>query len=111
LAGEPACRADHTRAGNINDLGPFDLPGDSEGFDYGYDFTVEADPSVKMQTWLDILSESPMCGPGLKDSNLPASSTFHSMPLCKGYPTGNVRVTIMELSVLVENNWRVVWAP
>lgn len=59
IAGSPL-KVTAPRAGNINDLGPFDLPGDSGGFDYGYESAIETGPSVKMQVMMDIPPESPM---------------------------------------------------
>ena len=84
----------------------------SQGYEYGYDFAVEADPSVKMQVEMDIMSESPTCWLNNSMSNVPERHSIHYIQLCRGeYPTGNVRVTIRELSVLLENTWQVVGTP
>jgi hypothetical protein len=84
----------------------------SQGYEFGYDFAVEADPSVKMQVEMDIMLESPTCWLSNSMSNVPERSSIHYIQLCRGeYPTGNVRVTIRELSVLLENSWQVVWIP
>ena len=82
------------------------------GFEYGYDFAVETDPSVKMQVEMDIMSEDPVCG--LSNSNPfgPYTASLHYIQLCREkFPTGNVRVTIRELSVLMENTWQATWQP
>ena len=92
-----------------------EYPGISQGYDYGYDFVVQVDPPVKMQVWIDIISEisqTPMCWLTNNAPLVPASSSVHYVKLCRGgYPKGNVRVTFGELSILVENAWRVTWAP
>ena len=85
---------------------------DSQGFKYGYDFAVEADPSVKMQVEMDIMAESPVCGLSNSASFVPESSSLHYVQLCRDeYPKGNVRVTIRELSILVEDVWKTTWTP
>ena len=84
----------------------------SQGFEYGYDFAVEADPSVKVQVEMDIMSESPVCGLSNSASFVPESSSLHYVQLCRDeYPKGNVRVTIRELSILVEDVWKTTWTP
>jgi len=90
----------------------FDFNFISQGFEYGYDFAVEADPSSKMQVEMDIISESPVCGLSNTVSLIPDSSSLHYVQLCRDdYPNGNVRVVIRELSVLIENAWQVTWTP
>ena len=85
---------------------------DSQGHEYGCDFAVEADPSVKLHAEMDIMSESPKCYLTNATSLVPQNSSFHYVQLCRDtYPKGNVRVTIRELSVLMENAWQVVWNP
>ena len=84
----------------------------SQGYEYGYDFTVETDPSVKMLMTMDILSETPACWLDNSTSIEPKSSTIHFIQLCRaGYPSGDVRVNIHELSVLVQNTWQAAWKP
>lgn len=84
----------------------------SQGYDYGYDFAVEAHPSVKMWVEMDIMSESPGCWLSNSMSSVPESSSIHYVQLCRGgYPAGDVRVTIRELSVLLENTWQADWKP
>lgn len=84
----------------------------SQGFEYGYDFIVETDPSVKILVEMDIMSESPICGLNNNVSFTPESSSLHYIQLCRNrYPTGNVKVQIWQLAVLVENTWQAVWQP
>jgi len=84
----------------------------SQGYEYGYDFAVEADPSVKLQVEMDIMSESPLCYLTNTTSLVPQNSSFHYVQLCRDtYPKGDVRVTIWELSVFMEHAWQVVWTP
>jgi len=85
---------------------------DSQGYEYGYDFAVEADPTVKLHAEMDIMSETPQCYLTNTTSLFPQNSSFHYVQLCKDkYPSGGVKVTIWELSVLMENAWQVVWNP
>jgi hypothetical protein len=100
------------RAANYDDMKNPDFLFGSQGFEYGYDFTVEADPSVKMHAEMDIMSESPVCAPSNNTSLVPESSSLHYFQLCRDeYPKGNVKVTIRELSILVENIWKATWTP
>jgi hypothetical protein len=100
------------RAASYDDIKSANFIDGSQGYDYGYDFLVEADPSVKMQVEMDIMSEAAACWLSNSASNLPESSSIHYIQLCQGeYPTGKLRVTIRELSVLVSNTWQAVWVP
>ena len=84
----------------------------SQGYEFGYDFAVETDPSVKMQVMMDIMSESPMCWLSNSDPDAPYTASLHYIELCREkFPTGNVKVQIWQLSVLVENTWQVTWQP
>ena len=84
----------------------------SQGFEYGYDFLVEADPLVKTHVEMDIISESPVCGLSNTVSLVPESSSFHYAQLCRdNFPKGVVRVVLWEFSVLIENAWQVIWTP
>lgn len=84
----------------------------SQGFEYGYDFGVSADPSVKILVEMDIMSESPMCWLTSAQPLAPESSSIHYTQLCQdGYPKGNVKVTLRQLSVFVENAWQATWTP
>jgi hypothetical protein len=100
------------RAASYDDIKTPDFLLGSQGFEYGYDFAVETDPSVKMQTEMDIMSEFPVCGLSNTASLVPESSSLHYIQLCRDeYPKGNVKVTIRELSVLVDSIWKASWAP
>ena len=96
--------------------GYFDSQGhqyfESQGFLYGYDFTLETDPSVKMLVEMDIMSETPVCGLSNPTSIEPQSSSIHYAKLCRDeYPKGNVKVQIWQLAVLLENTWQSTWNP
>jgi hypothetical protein len=85
---------------------------DSQGFEYGYDFLVDSNPSLKMEVEMDIISESPVCTPMNMTMLVPATSSQHYPILCReSFPKGDVRVNIRELSVLVENTWQAVLRP
>jgi hypothetical protein len=85
---------------------------DSQGFEYGYDFLVDSDPSLKMEVQMDIISESPVCAPMNMTMLVPVTSSQHYPILCReAFPQGEVRVNIRELSVFVENTWQAVLTP
>jgi hypothetical protein len=111
IAGYPI-RITSARAAKYDDIKtPDDLFG-SQGFEYGYDFTVETDPSIKIQVEMQIMSDSADCYLTNAISIRPESSGFHYVQLCRdAYPKGDVRVQIWQLSVLVENTWQVTWTP
>ena len=100
------------RAASFEDIqSPLFIDG-SQGYEYGYDFAIEADPSVKVHVWMDIMSQNPACWLSNTTSNIPQTNAIHYIQLCReAYPTGLVRVTIGELSVLVENSWQATWMP
>jgi len=84
----------------------------SQGFEYGYDFTVETDPSVKIQVEINIMSESPVCGLSNSNPFAPYTASLHYILLCREkFPTGNVKVQIWQLAVLMENTWQATWQP
>ena len=84
----------------------------SQGYEFGYDFTVETDPSVKMQVEMDIMSESPMCWLSNSNTDAPYTASLHYIELCREkFPTGSVKVQIWQLAVLVENTWQATWQP
>jgi len=84
----------------------------SQGYDFGYQFAVEGDPSVKFNVLMDIMSESPMCGLSNGTRWVPSDSKLLFTQLCREkYPSGLVKVTIGELSVLLENTWQATWTP
>jgi hypothetical protein len=100
------------RAASFADIQTPEFIDGSQGYDYGYEFIVETDPSAKLLLWMDIMSESANCWLNNQNLNVPESSSINFTMLCKdGYPKGNVRVTIGELSILVDNTWQATWTP
>ena len=100
------------RAASFDDIKALDFTLDSQGYEYGYEFVVNADPSVKMHVEMDIMSEASICWMTNTASSVPDSSSIHYIQLCRDeYPKGNVRVTIRELSILVEDAWQATWTP
>jgi hypothetical protein len=100
------------RAANFKDIESLNIPDGSQGFEFGYDFTVESEPSIKLMPMMDIISESPVCYLSNGDMTQPESSPLHFIQLCRdAYPKGTVKVNIWQLSVLLENNWQVTWTP
>jgi hypothetical protein len=82
----------------------------SQGYEYGYQFTIESDPSVKIDVEMDIMQDT--CGFAIKTNYVPSGSSLLYSQLCRdAYPGGQVKVTIRELSVLLENTWQSTWAP
>ncbi|MFT3892088.1 MAG: hypothetical protein QM730_10685 [Anaerolineales bacterium] len=112
IAGYPL-KLTSVKAVNWDDVKTPDFIDGSQGYEYGYQFTVESDPSVKFSAEMDVMSEDPMCGLTVKSpSYYPTSSSFQYTQLCRdAYPGGNVKVTIWQLSVLLENTWQSTWTP
>lgn len=113
IAGYPI-KITSVRAANYDDIKTPELEafGGSQGFEYGYDFSVETDPSVKFQVLMDIMSETYVCFMGNGYSIEPDSSSLHSVQLCRDtYPKGEIVVRLLQLSVLMEDTWQVTWAP
>ena len=82
----------------------------SQGYNYGYQFSIQGDPSVKMNVDMDVISEK--CGFTVGVPFLPESSSLLNTQLCRDeFPKGLVTVTIREISVLLENTLQAVWAP
>ena len=89
-----------------------DFPFPSQGFEYGYDFVVETDPTTKLQVEVDIMSDAPVCGLNNRVPHVPESPSIHIIQLCKDeYPKGDIKVVIRRLSVLIENDWQATWTP
>jgi hypothetical protein len=85
---------------------------DSQGFEYGFDFLVDGNPSLKTQVEMDIISESPVCAPMNIIPLVPDTSSHHYTLLCReAFPKGDVRVNVWQLSTLVENTWQAVLNP
>jgi hypothetical protein len=112
IAGYPL-KVTSARAATFADIEtPEFYPEGSQGYDFGYQFAVESDPSVKINVWMDIMSESLMCWLSNGASFVPSDSSILFTQLCRdAYPNGLVKVTIGELSVLLENTWQSTWVP
>jgi len=82
----------------------------SQGYDFGYQFTLETDPSIKMDIEMDIMLDA--CGFTVKTNYTPSSSPVLFTQLCRdAFPTGQVKVTIWQLAILIEHTWQVTWTP
>lgn len=80
----------------------------SQGFDYGYQFIVEADPLLGLSVEMDIHADQ--CW--LTDVKKMEPSPLIYTQLCKdGYPTGEVSVTIREMSITIQDDLKVDWTP
>lgn len=80
----------------------------SQGFDYGYQFVVEADPSFGLSIEMDIRAD--ICW--LTDVKKVEPSPLLYTQLCRdGYPSGEVLVTIREMSITMEDDLQVEWKP
>ena len=113
IAGYPI-KITSVRAANYEDIKTPELEAafGSQGFEYGYDFSVETDPSVKFQVLMDIMSETYVCAMMNGYSIKPDSSSLHSVQLCRDtYPKGDIVVRLLQLSVLMEDTWQVTWTP
>jgi len=65
-----------------------------------------------MQVMMDIMSESPTCSLRNYEPDAPYTASLHSIQLCREkFPTGNVKVQIWQLAVLLENTWQATWQP
>jgi hypothetical protein len=84
-----------------------DYPDGSQGFDNGYQFSFNFDAPVS-NVAMDIVSDS--CSMS-EVRPAPSASMFY-IQLCRdGFPKGNVKVILREISILVENVGQVVWKP
>ncbi|MEP7135987.1 MAG: DUF4179 domain-containing protein [Chloroflexota bacterium] len=114
IAGYPI-KITSVRAANYDDIKTPELEsfGGSQGFEHGYDFLVETDPSVKFQVLMDIMSETYVCTNLIGHLTEPDSSSLHDVELCRGdtYPKGEMLVRFLQLSVLMDNTWQVTWTP
>jgi len=80
----------------------------SQGFDYGYQFVVEAAPSLGLSIEMDIRADN--CW--LTDVKKIEPSPLLYTQLCRdGYPSGQVLVTIREMSVTMKDDLQVEWKP
>lgn len=80
----------------------------SQGYDYGYQFVVESDPLFGLSIEMDIMRDN--CW--LYDVKKIEPSPLLYTQLCKdGYPSGQVLVTIREMSVTMKDDLQVIWQP
>ncbi|MCQ3938500.1 MAG: hypothetical protein DPW18_15840 [Chloroflexi bacterium] len=80
----------------------------SQGYDHGYQFAVAADPSLGLSVEMDIKRDD--CW--LYDVKKIEPSPLLYTQLCRnGYPTGEVAVTIREMSITLEEDLQVEWIP
>jgi hypothetical protein len=80
----------------------------SQGYDYGYQFVVEADPSLGLSIEMDIRADQ--CW--LTDVKKIEPSPLLYTQLCRdGYPTGKILITIREMSVTMKDDLQVEWKP
>jgi hypothetical protein len=111
IAGYPL-KVTSARAVTFEEIRTPDFIDGSQGYHFGYEFALESDPTVKFNVWMDIMSESPSCWLSNGASWVPSDSTLLFTQLCReGYPNGVVKVTIGELSILLENTWQSTWTP
>lgn len=109
IAGYPV-RITSARAVNWEDVKEPSFIDGSQGYEYGYQFNVESDPSVKLDVEMDIMQDN--CGFAIKTDYRPVSSSLLYSQLCRdAYPSGQVKVTIWQLAVLLEDTWQVTWTP
>jgi hypothetical protein len=86
---------------------PFYIDG-SQGYDYGYQFVVESDPSLGLSVEMDIHADK--CW--LSDVKIISPTPLLYTQLCRDeYPKGLVTVTIREMSVTLEDDLQVEWKP
>ncbi|MBL0344401.1 hypothetical protein [Candidatus Villigracilis affinis] len=80
----------------------------SQGYDYGYQFAVESDPSLGLSVEMDIHADK--CW--LSDVKTISPSPLLYTQLCRDeYPKGLVTVTVREMSVTLEDDLQVEWIP
>jgi hypothetical protein len=80
----------------------------SQGYDYGYQFAIESDPSLGLSVEMDISADT--CW--LYDVKKIEPSPLLYTQLCRdGYPKGPVTVTIRELSITSDEDLQVEWTP
>ncbi len=80
----------------------------SQGYDYGYQFVVESEPSLGLSVEMDIRADQCWLSDVKKIEPAPLLYT----QMCRdAYPKGLVTVTIRELSVTLEEDLQVEWTP
>jgi hypothetical protein len=82
----------------------------SQGYEYGYQFKIEADPSVNFGLEMGIVLDQ--CGFTVKTDYVPSSSSVLHTELCRDeYPKGLLTVTPWELYVLIDRALQATWTP
>jgi hypothetical protein len=82
----------------------------SQGYEYGYQFVVAADPALELLVEMDIQGDEYQCW--LSDVNKVETQPLLYTQLCKnGYPKGQVAVTIREMSITLNDDIQVEWKP
>lgn len=82
----------------------------SQGYEYGYQFVVTAEPSLELSVEMDIRGEEYQCW--LSDVKKVERQPLVYTQLCRnGYPSGQVAVTIREMSIVLEDDVSVEWKP
>ena len=80
----------------------------SQGYEYGYQFIVAAEPSLNLMVEMDIHADQCWLSDVYKVEAEPLVYT----QLCKdGYPKGQVAVTIREMSITLFDDIRAEWMP
>lgn len=80
----------------------------SQGYEYGYQFVVTAEPSLNLIVEMDIRADQCWLSDVYKVESEPLVYT----QLCKNaYPTGQVSVTIREMSITILDDIRAEWMP
>lgn len=82
----------------------------SQGYNYGYQFIVEAAPDLELIAEMDIHGDEYQCW--LTDVNKVEVEPLIYTQLCKnGYPRGQVAVTIREMSITLNDDLKAEWKP
>ncbi|MBI3173694.1 MAG: DUF4179 domain-containing protein [Chloroflexi bacterium] len=82
----------------------------SQGYEYGYQFIVAADPALELSVEMDIRGDEYQCW--LADVNKVKNQPLLYTQLCKnGYPSGQVSVTIREMSITLNDDLQAIWQP
>lgn len=82
----------------------------SQGYEYGYQFIVAGDPSLGVLVEMDIRGDEYQCW--LSDVYKLDNEPLIYTQLCKnGYPTGQVSVTVREMSIELNDDLTVEWQP
>lgn len=82
----------------------------SQGYEHGYQFIITGDPSLGVMVEMDIRGDEYQCW--LTDVYKPDNEPLIYTQLCKnGYPTGQVSVTILGMSIELNDDLTVEWKP